>query len=99
METTYNRVYGEFLGYPECCIKAFGNQAIPHLLRSPEVKEATFNGFVPCQEHAVALNTYTLTREKLVKQINARRKCTVKFKIRHTQAEQDKISDELWELQ
>ncbi len=76
MEKTYNRINGEFLGYPECCIKAFGDMAIPLFQRPQGVRAAVVNGFVPCEHHANELNAGRITPEEL---INPNRQCSIPF--------------------
>jgi hypothetical protein len=57
-----NEPTGKALGYPDCCIKAFGDNA-PELMTGKPPKEViqrynagcingVFTGFIPCIEHA-----------------------------------------------
>jgi hypothetical protein len=94
METTYNRINGEFLGYPDCCIKAFGDVAVNYSSRPVIVQSSACNGFLPCEEHAMQIAQKRITREELV---NPNRKCSVPFKDVHTEQEQKTIHVELEE--
>lgn len=73
---TYNQIYGEYLGYPQCCIKAFGDVAIPYFMRPQIVQENTFNGFVPCIAHCEMAYR---DKQGLIALINQNRKCSVPF--------------------
>lgn len=77
MELTYNRINGEYLGYPSCCIEAFGDVAIPFFLRDKLTQEMAKDGFLPCPTCAQKLILETTTYEEL---INPNRKCSIPFK-------------------
>lgn len=58
-----NEPSGKILGYPDCCIKAFGDDAPEIMARTRPTKEhqqrykaacinGEFTGFIPCIEHA-----------------------------------------------
>lgn len=94
MEQTCNRIYGEYLGYPSCCIKAFGDRAIPFVFRPKIVQEMTLNGFLPCEKHAMELRLGRITYDEL---INPHRKCSIPFKTENNTVEEYKIiGDELF---
>ncbi len=95
MPLTYNQTYGKFFGYPDCCIKSFGEIAILFLLRPTEVKQATLNGFVPCLACAKKLIAKQITYEEL---INPNRRCTIPFKPLHITQERLQIDNELDQL-
>lgn len=95
METTLNRTYGEFFGYPSCCITAFGDIAIPFFKRPAISRAAKMNGFIPCPNCAVKLKTKQVTYQEL---INPNRKCSIPFKEEYTDEEELQIQRELQEL-
>lgn len=73
-----NQPTGKELGYPDCCIKQFGNDA-PEILatRNPtkdDVKrykagciDAKFTGFIPCIEHANQIMSGKIILSDLIK--------------------------------
>lgn len=89
---THNLIIGKFLGYPDCCIKAFGDVAIPFVFRPENVKRATRNGFLPCPKHALMLLNKEITYNEL---INVNRKCSVPFKEKPTVREDEQIDMEI----
>lgn len=46
MKLTWNKI-GRFLGYPECCIRAF----VSEIPSEEQVQVANGTGFIPCKEH------------------------------------------------
>ena len=77
-----NAPTGRALGYPECCIKAFGNQP-PKLLEisGPPTKQdikryqagcinGQFTGFIPCGDHANKILSGQLALKDLIKNRN-----------------------------
>lgn len=91
METTNNRLYGEFLGYPPCCIAHFGDPAIPFFQRPELTRRFTLNGFLPCEKCAQKLQQGTIDYHQL---INLNRKCSVPFQELHTPEQDAKITQE-----
>lgn len=91
IHTTYNFTYGKFFGYPQCCIEAFGDIAIPYFLRSEVSQSAACNGFLPCERCGEKLLNKRITYEEL---INLNRKCSVPFKLIHTSEEECQIKKE-----
>ena len=96
MEKTYNRIYGEYLGYPDCCIKAFGDVAIFFTSRPMNVQLANKCGFVPCSKHANMLLNGEITYDKLIN--TSKRKCSVPFKEEFSNVERMQIMIELDKL-
>jgi len=92
MSTTNNFNFGKFLGYPDCCIEAFGDVAIPFVLRPQLTQMMTVNGFLPCVSCAEKLFNKETTYDEL---INPNRKCSIPFKEETTVAEDDIIGQEL----
>jgi len=89
---TRNAMYGDYLGYPKCCIENFGDIAIPFVMRHPDTQAAAKNGFLPCPAHAKQLLNKEVTYTEL---INPNRKCTVPFKVNMTHEERVQVSAEL----
>lgn len=67
---------GQALGYPECCIRAFGDNP-PQLMRGKPTKDekrrykagcinGVFTGFIPCAEHAKKIIQKEITLESLI---------------------------------
>ena len=86
---------GIFLGYPECCIKAFGDVAVFASQRPLLVRQQMFNGFIPCPDHAIGLEYNPESKEDFIAHINENRKCSVPFKQEHTREEQETIDKEI----
>lgn len=72
-----NEPSGKAFGYPDCCIKAFGDQP-PELMTGNPTKEdkqryraacinGEFTGFIPCIEHAKQILQGKITLESLIK--------------------------------
>lgn len=97
MENTLNGTYGRFLGYPDCCIKAFGDPVRVYFRSRPTVVQEQFrNGFLPCADCATKLADGSITHEEL---INPRRKCSVPFKSERMSMEDEaKVDEELMHL-
>lgn len=96
--TTYNIPYGRYLGYPECCVQAFGDKAIPVRLRPDPIFKHCMNGYVPCVECAKKLDSGELSKQDQIDKINSKRQCTVLFSEQHTLEEQEQIQLELWKF-
>lgn len=73
---TYNNLYGVFLGYPDCCIQSFGDIAIPYFMRPQLTKDASKQGFLPCESCAKKLLNNEITYDEL---INPNRMSNVPF--------------------
>ena len=67
---------GRALGYPECCIRAFGNQP-PESMKGKPTKDdkrrykagcinGVFTGFIPCSEHAKQIVQGKITLQSLI---------------------------------
>lgn len=95
-ERTFNRIIGEFLGYPTCCIETFGDSPVFYWQRPLLVQEMSCNGFIPCPKCAEKLADNTISYEDL---INPRRKCSVPFKKKHSYEENKTIDSEILALQ
>jgi hypothetical protein len=91
MQQTNNQLYGRYLGYPDCCIEAFGDVAIPFILRPEISRQASFEGFLPCPSCAKKLLAGDITYNEL---INPNRKCSVPFGL-HNHEQKLQISKEL----
>ena len=87
-----NRIYGEYLGYPPCCIKEFGDVAIPAFMKPAITVEMAVNGFLPCPACAQCLKDGEVTYDEL---INPNRMCTIPFVLRPTQGQDKQIGIEL----
>lgn len=68
---------GQILGYPECCIREFGNQPPELLKRTKPTKDdkrrykagcinGEFTGFIPCLEHAKQIAQGKITLQSLI---------------------------------
>ena len=66
------RDYGEWFGYPTCCIDHFvsGEE-----VSQDQYKAANYTGFVPCPEHAKKVLSGEISLESLVKG----RRCRIPF--------------------
>lgn len=72
-----NKPSGDILGYPECCIREFGNQP-PELLRNRKPTKddkrrykaacinGKFTGFIPCSKHAKQILKGKITLQSLI---------------------------------
>lgn len=72
-----NAPSGRLFGYPECCIRAFGNDPPEVMQRTMPTKEhlqryaaacinGKFTGFIPCYEHAKQILSGKITLESLI---------------------------------
>ncbi|NCB09145.1 MAG: hypothetical protein EOM73_13395, partial [Bacteroidia bacterium] len=73
-----NAPTGRALGYPECCIREFGNDA-PEILKTRKPTEAdkmryqagcingVFTGFIPCKKHAEQILAGQISLQSLIK--------------------------------
>lgn len=92
MSTTNNRNYGEYLGYPSCCIEFFGDVAVPYYERPSISIKMARNGYIPCPECAQKLQDNKISYEAL---INPNRKCSVPFSTTLTGQQMAQITQEL----
>jgi hypothetical protein len=92
IKTTNNYNFGKFLGYPKCCIEAFGDVAIPFVMRPTLTQMMTVNGFFPYVSCAEKLFNKEITYNEL---INPNRKCSVPFTETPTPQEDQIIGKEL----
>ena len=67
-----NQDYGEWFGYPPCCIHYFDSG---ETITEDQYKAANYTGFVPCPEHAHKI----LTGETRLSDLIKGRKCQVPF--------------------
>ncbi len=67
-----NQVYGEWFGYPKCCIHYFDSGEV---ITEDQYMAANYTGFVPCPDHAKQVLKGDVKLEDLIKS----RKCEVPF--------------------
>ena len=87
-----NGKIGRFLGYPPCCIEAFGVVAVFFKDRPTIVQQAAKNNYIPCMECAIRLLADEETYNTL---INKNRHCSIPFKEEHTKSEAETIDLEI----
>jgi hypothetical protein len=87
-------ILGEYLGYPNCCIKEF-EKGEPYFTKPELIQQMTVNGYVPCIRCASDLSLGIISYDEL---INKYRECTIPFKIQHTEDEKNIIDKELLTL-
>ena len=75
MEFKVSLGFGEYYGYPQCCIESFlgPNCALNHAKRFEDVPFGG-TGFIPCQKCATER-----TEEEILSEIASRRKCPTPF--------------------
>lgn len=88
------QLLGEYLGYPQCCIKAF-ELLVPFNLRPALVQEMALNGYVPCEKCASDLKLGIVDYDTL---INKFRKCSIPFSSKHCILDKLTIEHELSKL-
>jgi hypothetical protein len=68
-------ITGRFFGYPDCCIKAFLDQVQTTVTSQGIRAEAAYEGFIPCEEHAMQIIKSQYTHADLIQN----RICTQPF--------------------
>jgi hypothetical protein len=73
-----NEPSGKMCGYPDCCIREFGNDSPESLKKRTKTKDdvmrynagcvnGKFTGFIPCKEHAKQIISGKITLASLIK--------------------------------
>lgn len=77
--TSKRESWGDYYGYPKCCIRSFHSMLRKNILFhqiSDVRKNATKNGFIPCAACAKKIVAGTITIEEL---ISPNRQCPTPF--------------------